>query len=348
MKKIIVILTLVIFLGLGYYLVDEYNLLEQENIQEKLHVPELKTDQTKKDKKSMLKGALFQIIGEKTNVLEDEFGAPIRKDMTPYGYKWWVYTDEESNFILFGVENGIVETIFATGEDISSNPFKIGDSYEELDEKFTFHSEVSYQDGLSFYNFKLNEEDMNTNPLIKVSDNLFVVAYFDTFTNELSSVRISTGDMLTKQRFFEMEYRGSLPEEESLSEDDWLEIEKSMEQQIYEMTNVYRQKFDLNPLKQDKDVAKVASSHSEDMYENNFFSHDSQDGRNLKDRLEEENIYYVSAGENIAAQHTDAPAAMEGWLNSEGHRDALLYEDYNYLGVGVYRLYYTQNFLLKP
>src|SRR5699024_12614956 len=128
---------------------------------------------------------------------------------------------------------------------------------------------------------------MNTNPLIKVSDNLFVVAYFDTFTNELSSVRISTGDMLTKQRFFEMEYRGSLPEEESLSEDDWLEIEKSMEQQIYEMTNVYRQKIDLNPLKQDKDVAKAASSHSEDMYENNFFSHVSKDGRNLEDRSEE-------------------------------------------------------------
>src|SRR5699024_11722582 len=83
------------------------------------------------------------------------------------------------------------------------------------------------------------------------------------------------------------------------------------------------------------------------MYENNFFSHDSQDGRNLKDRLEEENIYYVSAGENIAAQHTDAPAAMEGWLNSEGHREAMLYEDYNRIGVGVHHLYYTQNFLLK-
>src|SRR5699024_11341161 len=117
----------------------------------------------------------------------------------------------------------------------------------------------------------------------------------------------------TKQRFFEMEYRGSLPEEESWSEDDWPEIEKSMEQQIYEMTNVYRQKFDLNPLKQDTDVAKVATSHREDMYENNFFSHDSQDGRNLKDRLDEENRYYVTAGENIAAEQTAAPDAMEGW-----------------------------------
>jgi Uncharacterized protein with SCP/PR1 domains len=40
-------------------------------------------------------------------------------------------------------------------------------------------------------------------------------------------------------------------------------------------------------------------------------------------------------------------AVMEGWLNSEGHRETLLNEQYNYLGVGVHRLYYTQNFLLK-
>lgn len=348
MKKLTVILTVFIFLALGYYVIDEYELMEQEDIKEKLNVPKLKTDQTKKDKKSVLQGDLFDIIGKKTSVLENEFGSPLRKDLTPYGYKSWVYTDEESNFILFGVKDDVVETIFATGEDVASSPFKIGDSYEELDENFSFESEVSYQDGLSFYTFKLNDEDIKTNPLIKLSDNLFIVSYFDTFTNELSSVRMMTGDMLTRQRFFEMEYRGSLPEEESLSKDDWSEIEDSMEKQIYEMTNIYRNRFDLDPLNKDKDVAKVAYTHSEDMYENNFFSHDSQDGRNLKDRLEQEEIYYLSAGENIAAQHTDAPAAMEGWLNSEGHRDAMLYEDYNYIGVGVHHLYYTQNFLLKP
>ncbi|MFB4475823.1 CAP domain-containing protein, partial [Oceanobacillus caeni] len=32
---------------------------------------------------------------------------------------------------------------------------------------------------------------------------------------------------------------------------------------------------------------------------------------------------------------------------SEGHREALLSEDYTHIGVGVYRLYYTQNFLAQ-
>lgn len=348
MKKIIFIVILFILVGFGYYYLDEFMLFDQDEVKEEINVPQLKTNQAKKDNKALLQGDLFHMIGEEVKVLEDELGSPLRKDMTPYGYVWWIYTDEETNFLMFGVEDDVIETVFATGNDISSTPFNIGDSYDEINDQFPFDSEVSYQDGLSFYTFKLNDDDIKANPLIPLSDNLFLVTYFDTFTETLSSIRIMSGNMLIKQRFFEMEYRGSLPEEESLTKDEWKDVEKSMEKQIFDITNIYRNRFEVDLLKYDKDVAKVAYLHSQDMHENNFFSHDSQDGRSLKERLEEQDIYYLSAGENIAAQHTDAPAAMEGWLNSEGHRDAMLYEDYNYIGVGVNRLYYTQNFLLKP
>lgn len=70
--------------------------------------------------------------------------------------------------------------------------------------------------------------------------------------------------------------------------------------------------------------------------------------KGLKERLASEEVYYLAAGENIAAQYPDAPAAMQGWLNSKGHREALLEDDYTHLGVGVYHFYYTQNFLQKP
>lgn len=54
---------------------------------------------------------------------------------------------------------------------------------------------------------------------------------------------------------------------------------------------------------------------------------------------------FQQAGENIAYNYVDGPAAVEGWLNSEGHRKALLNEDYTHLGVGVDHKYYTQNFI---
>lgn len=58
------------------------------------------------------------------------------------------------------------------------------------------------------------------------------------------------------------------------------------------------------------------------------------------------NISFKVAGENIAAQYVDGLAAVEGWLNSEGHRVNLLDESYSHLGVGVYQRYYTQNFMI--
>ena len=58
-----------------------------------------------------------------------------------------------------------------------------------------------------------------------------------------------------------------------------------------------------------------------------------------------EYIEYQMAGENIAADYVDGPAAVEGWLNSEGHRKALLEKEYNQIGVGVYQKNYTQNFI---
>lgn len=348
MRKLLGLISFILVITLGYYYIDNYTELTKEDIGNKINVPQLKSNQTKKSQEALLHGDLFQIIGKSESELEEKLGSPIRIDQTPYDYEWWVYLDEESNYVLYGVDNEKIETIFATGESISSSPFEIGDSYEKISDKFPFESEVSYTDGLSYYTFKLKDKDLLTNPLIKLSEELFAVTYFDTFTGELSSLRIMTGDTLIKQRFYEMEYRGPLPEEKELTDDEWFVIEQGMEEQIFELTNVYRKRFNVAPLQKDEATAKVAYLHSKDMYDHNYFSHDSQDGRGLKERLESEDVYYLSAGENIAAQHTDALAAMEGWLNSEGHREALLYEDYNYIGVGVHRLYYTQNFLLKP
>lgn len=348
MRKLLFILSLFILIGLGFYVVQDHIDISPEDLTEKINVPQLKSNQSKKDKKELLHGDLFKMIGESRAHLKKQQGEPIRKDKTPYGYTWWVYTDDISNYILYGIEDDEIVTIFATGEDISSDPFQIGENYEQIEQNFHFDDKVTYQTGLSFYSFILKDVDLQTNPLIKIADDLFVISYFDTFTDTLSAVRIMSGDTLVKQRFYEMEYRGSLPDDEDLSDDEWNEIEQGMKQQIFDLTNIYRHRFDVSPLEMDEQVSEVAFMHSEDMYENNYFSHTSQDGKGLKERLEALDVYFLSAGENIAAQHTDAPAAMEGWLNSEGHRDALLYEDYNYLGVGVYRLYYTQNFLLKP
>jgi uncharacterized protein YkwD len=60
--------------------------------------------------------------------------------------------------------------------------------------------------------------------------------------------------------------------------------------------------------------------------------------------MKEVGITYASAGENIAYGYGNDILVMDGWINSAGHRQNLLYDHFTHLGVGVYDGYYTQNF----
>ncbi|GEN86613.1 CAP domain-containing protein [Oceanobacillus sp. FSL W8-0428] len=295
-----------------------------------------------------LEGDLYQWIGKTSTELTDELGEPDRIDVSAYNYEWYVYNNSESQYGQFGVLGDEIVSVYAIGEDLEISPIESGASYVEIADKFPFLSEVDYSDDNSSFTFRLTTEDLQMRPLVKISDNTFIQFYFDTFTETLSSVRISTGDALLLQRPYEIEYRGELPEQPEFSEEEWGEIQTGMEQQILDISNIMRYQRDLPRLEWDDQVSLVAYDHSRDMYENDYFSHVSLEGDGLKERLEARQVAYVAAGENIAAQYPDAPAAMEGWLNSESHREALLSDEYSYLGVGVYRFYYTQNFLGKP
>jgi len=100
-------------------------------------------------------------------------------------------------------------------------------------------------------------------------------------------------------------------------------------------------------LKWDEKIAEVAFEHSKDMFETSDFSHTSSRYGGLSDRLKAANVEYESAGENIAANYTDGPAVVEGWLNSQSHRESLLNKNYTHLGVGLYQDYYTQDFIQR-
>lgn len=335
----IAVLTIVFF-------INNSTLKSNESVMEKENQLETKQIPHKKVLSEQFTGPIFDMIGKSTNELEEEFGDPIRKDKSAYGYVWWVYPDEES-YLQFGVEDEKVVTIYGTG-DIQFEPVTIGKPYKDLNEELDFSKEVTYQHKLNSYQFRLSKEEIKSKPLVQVTDHIFMQLYFDIFTNKLSSIRVLTGDVLLKHRPYEIKYRGQLPEELNLTEEQWEKIEKGMEQQIFDITNQFRKNHQINGLEWDETVRKVAYLHSKDMENEQYFSHYGLDGSGLKERLRAEDVFYVAAGENIAALYPDAPSAMAGWLNSKGHREALLNKEYTHLGVGVYRMYYTQNFLENP
>ncbi len=294
-----------------------------------------------------LEGEIFDVIGLSEKEIEETFGMPDRKDDSPYGYTWWIYK-RDGSYTQVGVEGGKAVTVYTIGPHISAEPLLTGQPYQSVQNTFKMSSEVEVDYKEGSYQFQLSEDDLHQRPLVSIGKDQYMQIYFDQFTKRLSSIRIFKADVLLIHQPYEVYYRGELPGQPLILKRDWSKIENGVEEQIYDITNVMRERFNKSDVAWHDKVASVAFSHSKDMAVNNYFSHISLEGDGLKERLKENKVYYFSAGENIAAQYPDAPAAVEGWLNSKGHREALLNEDYTHLGVGVYRYYYTQNFLQKP
>lgn len=89
--------------------------------------------------------------------------------------------------------------------------------------------------------------------------------------------------------------------------------------------------------------------HSQDMADNAYFSHSSQDGRSPWDRAKAQNIN--ANGENIAAGRGSAEEVLEQWKNSDGHCRNMGNPSFKLFAVGYgfnagspYRHYWTQMF----
>lgn len=283
-------------------------------------------------------------MGMDAENVENMFGKPVRIDESEFGYQWWIYKQDFSKYIQVGVANGKVVTLYAIGPDVNISPFVIGQPVNEIYGTVPIEPTVDLEFEGSSYRFELSENDMNTRPIVKMGE-YYAQLNIDKFDGELSSVRFIDTETLIKLRPYELVYRGDLLEVEPSVIADESVISEGSRKQIFDITNIIRSRHQLPPLVGDDKLSEIASSHSRDMFETKEFSHVSETTGDLTDRLEAGEVFFQQAGENIAAHYADAPAVMEGWLNSKGHRETLLTEEFTHIGIGVFNRYYTQNFI---
>ena len=108
--------------------------------------------------------------------------------------------------------------------------------------------------------------------------------------------------------------------------------------EVFDIINAERTMRGCAPLRVSDQLSAAAQGHSEDMAHNDFFSHTSSDGRSPWERIRANGYRYWSAAENIAAGYTSAAAAVNGWMNSSGHRANILNCGLEETGVGYYFL----------
>ena len=170
-------------------------------------------------------------------------------------------------------------------------------------------------------------------------DNSYITIFYDKHENQtVTGVQIISEEL-------EQQKKDYYPEESQ-------QLKEGFEFQLFDLTNAARVEHGLSVLTWDDQVKMTARDHSADMAENHYFNHTNLEGLSPFDRMEEDNITFHAAGENLAAGQMSSIFAHEGLMNSLGHRENILQTQFESLGVGVAfdsesKPYFTENFLAK-
>jgi uncharacterized protein YkwD len=116
-------------------------------------------------------------------------------------------------------------------------------------------------------------------------------------------------------------------------------------QEVFKLVNTERMKAGLQPYKYDLRLEKAAMVRAKEIAVK--FSHIRPDGRNSSTAVSEAGAGCPS-GENIGMGTSSAPEIMQAWMDSPGHKIAILSKSSTHIGVGYYEGHWVQVFSDGP
>ncbi|WP_449536859.1 CAP domain-containing protein [Ferdinandcohnia sp. Marseille-Q9671] len=274
-------------------------------------------------------------LGESKENVESQVGSPKRVSINEYRTNWYTYHENYQNFLMVAYDSGNKVVGLYTNQDLitSTNGVKRGTTKQEalnqLGDPLT-----KIQKGFVYYEFQ-KDRDYDVFHL----DNTYVTLFYDKHQNNtVTSIQIISETLEENRNDFYTD----------ASE----QLKQGFEYQLFDITNASRVNHGLPILTWDDHVKETARKHSLDMAENNYFSHTNLKGQSPFDRMLEDEILFTMAGENLAYGQFSSIFAHEGLMNSMGHRENILKEEFRYLGVGVAfnsesHPYYTEKFYTK-
>lgn len=113
-----------------------------------------------------------------------------------------------------------------------------------------------------------------------------------------------------------------------------VKIDESAETKMLSLINQERAKKGLRHLSISFELQELARDYAKDMLAKGYFSHNNPEGQSPFVRMEQVDITYGVAGENLALA-PNVQLAHQGLMNSKGHRENILSPDFNKVGIGV-------------
>lgn len=274
-------------------------------------------------------------IGDSEADVIAKLGQPVRKDESEYGFDWYIYNQDYSNYVQIGLHDGKVVGLYTNGSDWSVGANDITRGSRKSDLRSTFGEELSaILKDHTYFNF--NDKQRSESPAYLIEQS-YVTFFLDIHEQDaVIAIQVIEKETELGKKSFHGDASDALRD--------------SFERQMLDLVNAARVSHELDVLSWDQRAAAAARKHSADMASRDYFAHQSPEGTSPFDRMKAEGIVYSIAAENLAAGNTSAIFAHHSLMNSPGHRTNILLEDVTHLGVGVslgegsYTTYFTQKF----
>ena len=274
-------------------------------------------------------------LGDLRSDVEQKVGEPQRSSYNEYGVNWYAYHENYRNFFMVAYDHEDKVAGLYTNQNLVSSVK--GLSMESTKDAVVGElGEPVSKIQKGWVNYEINNNDEFN--LFQI-DNSYITIFYDKHENQtVTAVQIISEELEQQKKDYYPEVSQQLKE--------------GFEFQLFDLTNAARVEHGLSVLTWDDQVKMTARDHSADMAKNHYFNHTNLEGLSPFDRMEEDNITFHAAGENLAAGQMSSIFAHEGLMNSLGHRENILQTQFESLGVGVAfdsesKPYFTENFLAK-
>lgn len=104
---------------------------------------------------------------------------------------------------------------------------------------------------------------------------------------------------------------------------------------MYSLVNRDRSSNGLPPLSLDMTLVNLARTKSQDMYQNNYFSHTSPTYGSAYNMEKKAGLSYSLMGAENIAKAATVQSTEQAFMNSSGHRANILNSQHNTIGIGI-------------
>ena len=274
-------------------------------------------------------------LGATEEQVKAELGEPQSHSLNEYGTEWFTYHEDYQNYVMISFDEKWKVNAIYTNDDLISSKAGVQYGTEKAEVRKAYGEPLKeLRKGLNIYVLQ-DGEGMD---LFKVGD-VYMYVFYDVHQN----TTVTAVQLITTA----LEHRKS-----GMYAGGDVSLRNGFEQQLFDLTNAARVRHGRSILRWDDAISETARKHSLDMAINDYFNHENLEGLSPFDRMKADQIKFSKAGENLAYGQSSSIFAHEGLMNSKGHRDNILVDDYSHLGIGVAfndksQPYYTENFYLK-